>query len=138
MFYPLGIVKINVLPFPISLSTQISPLCFFINSSHNINPSPVPVSFSVPAVDVFFSIKNKLLIFSFVIPTPVSATDILTKLLFSCFSDDIVILPFLFVNFIALLIKFLKIVASRFLSAKMILSFDIVFVIDIFLFFAFH
>ena len=53
----LGIVNKKVEPFPSSLSTQIFPACFSTNSLQRINPKPVPVSFSVPSVDVFLSIR---------------------------------------------------------------------------------
>ena len=47
----LGMVKLNLLPLPTSLSAQILPPCFSINSLQRIKPSPVPCSFCVPFVE---------------------------------------------------------------------------------------
>ena len=47
----LGSVKWKLLPLPASLSAQISPLCFSMNSLQSTNPSPVPFSFKVPGTE---------------------------------------------------------------------------------------
>ena len=55
-----GKVNIKLLPFPNLLSTQISPLCFSINSLQSIKPRPDPFSAAVPAVITVVSILNNL------------------------------------------------------------------------------
>ena len=93
-----GKVNLKSLPLPCSLSTQILPPCFSTNSLQSINPSPVPVSFSVPFVERTCDILNSFARLSGGIPIPLSETEIVTSPEFC--SALIVILPPLFVNFI--------------------------------------
>ena len=57
-FYNIFNEKINLLPLPNSLSTQILPPCFSTNSLQRISPKPVPLSCSVPNVLNLLSIWN--------------------------------------------------------------------------------
>ncbi len=114
----LGKVKLNLLPLPNLLSTQIFPPFFSTNSLQRISPKPVPVSSSVPASDFLSVIENKFLRTSFLIPTPLSSTVVSIKP--SIFFDDRTIEPPLFVYFIALLTKLRSIVFTQSSSAKIL------------------
>jgi hypothetical protein len=72
-------INLKSLPFPSSLSTQIFPSCFSANSLQSNKPSPEPFSFAVPIVLIFEDILKSALIFSSLIPTPLSEMVISTQ-----------------------------------------------------------
>ena len=65
--YLIGSWKLKTEPFPISLSTQIFPLCASINSFEIAKPKPVPFSFE-PGTWKYLS--NNLGKYSLSIPGP--------------------------------------------------------------------
>ncbi len=86
-----------------------------MNSLHNINPNPVPVSPSVPLLDRLASTLNKFFISSGDIPIPLSL--ILISICPSFLRLLMAISPPLYVNFIALVRRFRITVLIIFLSA---------------------
>ena len=106
------IEKRKTLPFPGWLSTHIFPSCFSTNSLQSNKPRPVPFSFSVPRVDSKVSLLNSLPMASSVMPTPVSDTATTTWL-----SSQVALrctLPFLGVNLMEFVMRFLRIALHMF------------------------
>ncbi len=73
----------NSEPFPSSLTTQISPPFFLVNSLHSFNPSPEPFSFLVPNEVTTLKSVNIFFLFSSETPIPLSFTEIEIVSLFS-------------------------------------------------------
>jgi len=106
------VVNVNFDPFPNSLSTNICPfisstICWLIH-----NPRPVPPNLRVVEVSPWVNAWKRISRWSLCIPMPVSWTEHVSRIasgrIFSLLTS-IRTIPFLSVNFMALLSKFVKI-----------------------------